>query len=314
MKEETDIRNETKVVEEKLTYMRELNNQLKPLFGTDLVSRFKKINKECKSTASDISVEYINQQMDTVNRKYSFYDKIDPLYTSDYLREATQNSNYADLAIKYAVGTNYEVISKYKTPLNEVASSLSIQYRDKLSLEEQSVLILYNNPKYRLFCDAILNIENFESVPIKTILHELNKVKGFSKLKSECFDSVKRRIDDPSNAKIKGSLFVNYDFTSFETFISSFTVFSVSSVFTVVSKSLFSSSYLATTSSFNESIALYLVNLSLILKASSNLLPQYSLISRLSSSDISKTSYSILVSPTSAIISFWNLHNSLIAS
>lgn len=221
MKEETDIRNETKVVEEKLTYMRELNDQLKPLFGTDLIGRFKKINKECKATASDISVDYINQQMDTVNRKYSFYDKIDPLYTSDYLREATQNSNYADLAIKYAVGTNYEVISKYKTPLNEVAASLSVQYRDKLNLDEQAVLMLYNNPKFRLFCDAILNIENFENVPIKTILRELNKVKGFSKLKSECFDSVKRRIDDPSNVKIKNSIFVNYDFTSFETFISS---------------------------------------------------------------------------------------------
>lgn len=221
MKEETDIRNETKVVEEKLTYMRELNDNLKPLFGTDLIGKFKKINKDCKAVSSEISVDYINQQMDTVNRKYSFYDKIDPLYTSDYLREATQNSNYNDLAIKYAVGTNYEVISKYKTPLNEVAASLSVQYRDKLNIDEQAVLMLYNNPKYRQFCDAILNIESFENVPIKTVLRELNKLKGFSKLKSECYDSVKRRIDDPSNGKIKASIFANYDFTSFDTFIGS---------------------------------------------------------------------------------------------
>ena len=34
-------------------------------------------------------------------------------YTSDYLREAIQNSNYADLAIKYAPGANFDVVTKY---------------------------------------------------------------------------------------------------------------------------------------------------------------------------------------------------------
>lgn len=221
LKEETDIRNETKVVEEKLTYMRELNSNLKPLFGTDLVGRFRKINRDCKATSTEISVEYINQQMENVNRKYSYFNSIDTLYTSDYLREATQNSNYGDLAIKYATGTNFDVISKYKTPLNEVAASLSVQYRDKLSVDEQSILIIYNNPKYRIFCDVILNLENFETLPVKDIVKALNKVKGFSKLKSECYDSVKRRIDDPVNQKIKNSIFAGYDFTTFDTFITS---------------------------------------------------------------------------------------------
>ena len=50
MKEETDIRNETKVVEEKLTYMRELNDQLKPLFGTDLIGSFTLFINLFKST------------------------------------------------------------------------------------------------------------------------------------------------------------------------------------------------------------------------------------------------------------------------
>lgn len=220
-KEENDIRNEMKVVDQKLTLMRTLNDELKPLFGIDLISRFRKINRVCKAESTTISNDFITQQMDAVNRKYSYFDKIDTLYTSDYLREAIQNSNYADLAIKYATGANFDVVSKYKTPLNEVASSLSVQYRDKLSSAEQSILVLYNNPKYRVLCDTILNLENFDTLPIKTVLKAINGIKGLSKIKSECYEIVKKRIDDPVNQKIKNSLFADFDFTSFETFITS---------------------------------------------------------------------------------------------
>lgn len=220
-KEENDIRNEMKVVDQKLTLMRTLNEDLKPLFGIDLISRFRKINRTCKAESTTISNDFITQQMDAVNRKYSYFDKIDSLYTSDYLREAIQNSNYADLAIKYATGANFDVVSKYKTPLNEVAASLSVQYRDKLSSAEQSILVLYNNPKYRVLCDTILNLENFDTLPIKTVLKAINGIKGLSKIKSECYEIVKKRISDPVNQKIKDSLFANFDFTSFETFITS---------------------------------------------------------------------------------------------
>ena len=220
-KEENDIRNEMKVVDQKLTLMRTLNDELKPLFGIDLISRFRKINRVCKAESTTISNDFITQQMDAVNRKYSYFDKIDTLYTSDYLREAIQNSNYADLAIKYATGANFDVVSKYKTPLNEVAASLSVQYRDKLSSAEQSILVLYNNPKYRVLCDTILNLENFDTLPTKTVLKAINGLKGLSKIKSECYEIVKKRIDDPVNQKIKNSLFADFDFTSFETFITS---------------------------------------------------------------------------------------------
>lgn len=220
-KEENDIRNEMKVVDQKLTLMRALNEDLKPLFGIDLISRFRKINRTCKAESTTISNDFITQQMDAVNRKYSYFDKIDSLYTSDYLREAIQNSNYADLAIKYATGANFDVVSKYKTPLNEVAASLSVQYRDKLSSAEQSILVLYNNPKYRVLCDTILNLENFDTLPIKTVLKAINGIKGLSKIKSECYEIVKKRINDSVNQKIKDSLFANFDFTSFETFITS---------------------------------------------------------------------------------------------
>ncbi|MGN1371931.1 MAG: hypothetical protein ACI4XM_06640, partial [Candidatus Coprovivens sp.] len=220
-KEENDIRNEMKVVDQKLTLMRTLNDELKPLFGTDLMSKFRKINRVCKSESTTISNEFISQQIDAVNRKYSYFDKIDTLYTSDYLREAVQNSNYEDLAIKYATGASFDVISKYKTPLNEIAVSLSIQYRDKLSAAEQSMLVLYNNPKYRILCDTILNLDNFDTIPIKSVMKAINGIKGLSKIKTECYEIVKKRIEDPVNQKLKNSLFASFDFTTFESFISS---------------------------------------------------------------------------------------------
>lgn len=220
-KEETDIRNETKIVEAKIVLMKDLNDNLKPLFGVDLVSRFRKINKSFNLVSNSIAVESIQENISNVNRKYSVYDSLDLLYTSDYLREAIQNTNYADLAIKYSKEHKIEEVKSYKKPPNEVAASLSIQYRDKLTISEQAILVLYNNNKYRKLCNEILAIEDFEKMPIKKLVNRISKDRGFSKVKSECYDAVKKRIDDPINETIKKSLFANYDFSTFESFVTS---------------------------------------------------------------------------------------------
>lgn len=221
IREDSEIRNEIKVVEQKIELMKDLNDDLKPLFGTDLVSKFQKINQKCKETSANVSDETVNTQLDAVKRKYAYYSRLDPVYVSDFLREAIQNSNYEDLALKYATGATVDVLNKYKMPLNEVAADLTVKYREKLNVEEQSVMVLYNNEKYRKIFDVILSIPNFSSLTIKEIIKELNSIKGLSKLKTECYDSVKKRIDLPENASIKNSLFNNVDFTTFETFISS---------------------------------------------------------------------------------------------
>ena len=221
MREDSEIRNEIKVVEQKISLMKGLNDDIKPLFGTDLVGKFQKINKDNLKNIVNVSQDTINNAIESVKRKYSYYSRIDPLYTSDFLREAIQNTNYEDLAIKYAVGASVDVINKSKIPFNEIAADLTIKYREKLSIDEQSVMVLYNNEKYRKIFDCILNIPDFQSHPIKDIIKELNSIKGLAKLKSECYESVKKRIDLPDNATIKNSLFSNVDFTSFETFIGS---------------------------------------------------------------------------------------------
>lgn len=220
-KEENDTRNEMKVVELKLDLMRKLNEEYKPLFGIDLVGKFRKINKQCGLVSNSMDSSMIQENVDRIERKYSVYDSIDLLSTSDYLREAMQNTNYGDLVIKYARGNNRNTVITNKLPLNEVAASLSLQYRDRLDMHEQAIMILYNNHKYRKLCNAILDIEGYDSLPVKKVISKINGIKGFSKIKSECYDIVKKRIEDPLNASIKNSLFSGYDFTSFESFVSS---------------------------------------------------------------------------------------------
>ena len=219
LREETEIRNEMKIVEKKQELMNNLNDNIKPLFGIDLVSRFKKINRQMGSTINSISKSIVEEKITQVEDKYKYYDKLDLLYVSDYLREAIQNSNYEDLSIKYGKGTTKELARRGRTPLNEVASSLLVQYKNSLSVDEQAILVIYSNPKFRRICDAILAIPKFDTFTTKQIIKKINNIKGFSKLKSECYMSLKNRINDPLNQTIKASIFPNYDFTSFETFI-----------------------------------------------------------------------------------------------
>lgn len=221
IREDSEIRNEIKIVEQKIAIMKELNDDLRSFFGDDLVSKFQKINKKAKETSATISDETIEMQKDTVKRKYSYFNRLDSIYVSDYLREAIQNSNYEDLTIKYAPGASIDVLTRVNTPLNEIAADLTVKYREKLTIEEQSILVLYNNDKYRKLCDEILAIPDLETLTAKEVIKKLSSIKGFSKLKTECYEVVKKRVDLPENATIKSSLFVGYDFTTFETFISS---------------------------------------------------------------------------------------------
>lgn len=221
IREDSAIRNEMKVVEQKIDFMKELNDDIKPLFGADLVAHFQKINKKAEKNNVNVSEETVNMAIESVKRKYSYYEKLDPLYTSDFLGEAIQNTNYEDLAFKYAMGASPNVLNNNKTPLNEIAADLTVKYKSNLSIDEQAILVLYNNEKYRKIFDVILSLPNFETLATKDIVKSLGSIKNLSKLKSECYEVVKKRIDVPDNATIKSSLFNNVDFTTFETFIAS---------------------------------------------------------------------------------------------
>lgn len=219
--EDSEIRNEIKIVDQKIAVMRNLNVSDKALFGEDLITKFQGINKSAKESNVTVSKETIAMQKEAVKRKYSYFSKLDPLYVSDYLREAVQNTNYESLALRYAPGASVEVKTKTNTPLNEIAAALTVQYKEKLSTEEQAVMVLYNNEKYRRLCDEILSIPDFVNIPVKDLVKTLSLLRGFSKLKTECYDNVRKRIDAPENVTIKTSLFSSFDFSTFETFLTS---------------------------------------------------------------------------------------------
>ena len=219
--EDNNTRNEIKLVEAKLALMKELNDDVKPLFGVDLVSKFRKINKEFLGKNNEISTDFINSQLALVDKKYSVFDQLDLFDVSEYLKEGISNSNFDDLVRKYAKGRVKSNETIVKLPLNEVASNLTIQFKEKLSQQEQSVLVLHNNVKFRQLFDAILNTPDYETLPIKKVIKSIKKVHGFSKLKSECYDILKKRLEDPINANVKASLFPNFDFSSFDNYIGS---------------------------------------------------------------------------------------------
>lgn len=219
--EENNVRNEERVVDSKLSYMKELNAKEKSFFKKDLMKKFREINDECAKSSALISDSFIQEKISSVMKKYSFFDSLDLFKVSDYLKEAIQNTNYGDLAVRYSKQYVEEVI---KLPLNEIATDLIKQYKEKLSLEEQTALILYNS-KYRRLFEMILSIKDFDKLGIADILKILNSDKNFSKVKTESFDYVKQRINAPVNAEIKNRLFLHVNFDNLESFIGSIIYF-----------------------------------------------------------------------------------------
>ena len=86
LKEENDVRNELKVVEQKLSLMQDLNDNYKPLFGVDLVGKFRKINRVCKKYSNTISDSFISENINTINRKYAVFN--------DFISQARQDNNF----------------------------------------------------------------------------------------------------------------------------------------------------------------------------------------------------------------------------
>ena len=217
--EENDLRNEIRMVNKKIDYIMGLNDKVGALFKKDLVKGFKNIEKHSKSTSVEIPANYVQNKTREVEKKYSYLNDLSIYHLADYLKEAMNNTNYDDLVLKYPKEAKDD-IRIVKMPMNEVAIDLFKQYKEKLSVEEQAIMILYNS-KYRNYFENILSIKDFDTLKIKKVIKKLNSVKGFSKIKSDCFDAVKARIDDPCNAKIKEQLFTNIDFTDYNTFVKS---------------------------------------------------------------------------------------------
>ncbi len=219
MVEENNIRNEIRVVDAKIEYMKKLNASNK-INKENLIKVFKDINKKCDATSINLSTDFLKVKLDSIEKKFSYFDYIDKYRLADYLKESIINTNYGGLAVKYAENSNLPLSSFVTKPANEVAADLYKQYKGSLNLEEQTVLVLYNS-RYRRLFDFILEVENFETKDVSEIVTALSKARGFSKVKSECYDYVKNVINEPNNKDVKTKLFSKVNFDSFDNFIKS---------------------------------------------------------------------------------------------
>lgn len=218
-KDENSILNETKVVNEKMNLIKEINTKKSYFFGLNLIKKFREINRKCKAESAVLSDDYINNTIANIKKKYSMYDKLDYLSACDYLKEAIQNNNYDALAIKY--GTKAAVDDRIiRLPMKEVIADLTQQYLKKVDVADQALLTLYNS-KLKNIIEYILQIPNYSSLAVQDILKVLQSKEDFEKLKKECFTLLRSQLDEAVNLNIKAKVFKNINFETFENFIQS---------------------------------------------------------------------------------------------
>ena len=213
--DETNIRGEMRVVQEKIDYIKGLNEEDKTFFKEDIMAKFKKINKKYESINIALSDNYIQEKLNDINNKYSYFDKVNVYKLPDYLKEAMKNTNYLELVEKYT----QEEVKDNVLSLNEIIANLVEQF-NKLTPDEQAILTLYNS-EFKVYFDMILNIPGFENLSPKEIANRIAKDRRSSKAKSICFDLVKKRLEHPINKEIKSKIFDKISFFNYNSFIES---------------------------------------------------------------------------------------------
>ncbi len=213
--DETNIRGEMRVVQEKIDYIKGLNEEDKTFFKEDIMAKFKKINKKYESINIALSDNYIQEKLNDINNKYSYFDKVNVYKLPDYLKEAMKNTNYLELVEKYT----HEEVKDNVLSLNEIIANLVEQF-NKLTPDEQAILTLYNS-EFKVYFDMILNIPGFENLSPKEIANRIAKDRRSSKAKSICFDLVKKRLEHPINKEIKSKIFDKISFFNYNSFIES---------------------------------------------------------------------------------------------
>ena len=219
IKEENAIDNETIVVDKKLALINKVMESNFHPFGVDLISKFRKINRECKANETVITEEFLDGIRNNITLKYSKYTKLDYLNACDYLKEAMTNNNYDQLAEKYSPKA-VVIEETVRYPKDKVKTLMSDIYKNNLSVSEQAILTLYNTRFKRLF-EYILQVPDFVNKPVLDLINILNSYGDFAKLKKECYEDLKISLDEAQNLKIKNSVFANIKFDSFENFITS---------------------------------------------------------------------------------------------
>ncbi len=203
-----ELADKVRLVDLKLDYVKSLKGKK---------SLFLNVNKQLKQIEEKYKKEkynsnYVDEEINKVQRKYSFFEKLSIYYLDDYLKECLLYDNYEYIANKYATD-NYNEVSK-----SNIVSELRKSYQ-LLSFDERRILTLFNS-KYRNIFELILEIPDFYDWSSKKLTKYLESQESVSRFKEECIDKLCGRLVQEVNRSVKDKYFIDINYKSFRFFVS----------------------------------------------------------------------------------------------
>lgn len=202
-----ELADKIRLLDLKIDYVKSLKG--KKSFLLNINKNLKLIEKEY--VKDEIEDSYVDDKINKVRKKYSFFSNISIFYLDDYLKESLLNDDYDYLANKYSLD--------YSNKLNkgDIVGDLRNAYQ-LLNFDERRVLTLFNS-KYKTIFELILGIPDFFEWTNKKLTKYLENQDSVSRFKEECIDELCSRLGQDINKNIREKYFVNINYKSFKLFV-----------------------------------------------------------------------------------------------
>lgn len=202
-----ELADKIRLLDLKIDYVKSLKG--KKSFLLNINKNLKLIEKEY--VKDEIEDSYVDDKINKVRKKYSFFSNISIFYLDDYLKESLLNDDYDYLANKYSLD--------YSNNLNkgDIVGDLRNAYQ-LLNFDERRVLTLFNS-KYKTIFELILEIPDFFEWTNKKLTKYLENQDSVSRFKEECIDELCSRLGQDINKNIREKYFVNINYKSFKLFV-----------------------------------------------------------------------------------------------
>ena len=202
-----ELADKIRLLDLKIDYVKSLKG--KKSFLLNINKNLKLIEKEY--VKDEIEDSYVDDKINKIRKKYSFFSNISIFYLDDYLKESLLNDDYDYLANKYSLD--------YSNKLNkgDIVGDLRNAYQ-LLNFDERRVLTLFNS-KYKTIFELILEIPDFFEWTNKKLTKYLENQDSVSRFKEECIDELCSRLGQDINKNIREKYFVNINYKSFKLFV-----------------------------------------------------------------------------------------------
>ena len=202
-----ELADKIRLLDLKIDFVKSLKG--KKSFLLNINKNLKLIEKEY--VKDEIEDSYVDDKINKVRKKYSFFSNISIFYLDDYLKESLLNDDYDYLANKYSLD--------YSNKLNkgDIVDDLRNAYQ-LLNFDERRVLTLFNS-KYKTIFELILEIPDFFEWTNKKLTKYLENQDSVSRFKEECIDELCSRLGQDINKNIREKYFVNINYKSFKLFV-----------------------------------------------------------------------------------------------